>query len=87
MSGKRLIVFVDRSGGVYALIAVEEGRLYRLAARLTWVEHFKKLRRRENRGTSELSPGFEPCAGCWHTPACSTSWRRSNGSSGGLLGG
>ena len=56
MSGGRLIVFVDRSGGVYALIAVEEGRLDRLAARLTWVEHFKKLRRREKKGYIRAFP-------------------------------
>ncbi|MCD6357878.1 MAG: hypothetical protein J7L75_04805 [Thermoproteales archaeon] len=65
---RRLYVFVDRSGGVYALIAVEQ---HLMSSRLSWVKHFKKLRRREKRGYVRAFPHrFLRSRACWPTFGC-----------------
>ena len=51
-----LYVFVDKSDGVYALIAVEESSVDGLASRLARVRHFRKLRKREKKGYIEAFP-------------------------------
>ena len=55
-SNSRLLVFVDRSGRVYALVAVEEASLGDLVKRLSWVKHFKDLRGERRKGYVSALP-------------------------------
>ena len=51
-----LYIFIDRSNGVYALIAVEEGDLADVKRGLNWVVHYRKLGKRSKRGLLRAFP-------------------------------
>jgi len=44
-----LLVFVDESNGVYGLIAVKEGYLRAVVKRLSWVKHYREVRKNKER--------------------------------------
>lgn len=57
---RSLYVFIDKSEKVYALIAVEERNVNKLASKAK-ARHFKKLRKREKKGSSKPSTAdFKP---------------------------